>query len=94
MDPPPWIWTPPAKLSESIILNVLVKIDDTLHYVQVRTKVCFNSNMPSVVFEPFPRYSKTARFNKRQTLFSARVMGRHGTVRVVRGMVTHELRGI
>ena len=41
MDPPPWIWTPPAKLSESIILNVLVKIDDTLLYVQVRTKVCF-----------------------------------------------------
>ena len=27
-------------------------------------------------------------------LFSARVFGRHGRVRVVRGMVAHELRGI
>ena len=32
---------PPTKLSESIILNVLVKMDDTLLYVPVRTKVCF-----------------------------------------------------
>ena len=38
---PPRIWTPPTKLSESIILNVLVKMDDTLLYVPVRTKVCF-----------------------------------------------------
>ena len=30
IDPPPWIWTPPTKLSENIILNVLVKMDDTL----------------------------------------------------------------
>ena len=32
MDPPPRIWTPTplTKLSENIILNVLVKIDDTL----------------------------------------------------------------
>ena len=28
------------------------------------------------------------------SLFNARVLGRRGTVRVVRGMVTHELRGI
>ena len=27
-------------------------------------------------------------------LFNARVLGRHGTVRVVLGKVTHELRGI
>ena len=38
------IWTPfgfgpPTKLSENIILNVLVKVDDTLR--SVRTKVCF-----------------------------------------------------
>ena len=28
------------------------------------------------------------------SLFNARVLGRHGTVRVVLGKVTHELRGI
>ena len=30
LDPPPRIWTPPTKLSENIVLNVPVKMDDTL----------------------------------------------------------------
>ena len=30
LDPPPRIWTLPTKLSENIILNFLVKVDDTL----------------------------------------------------------------
>ena len=41
MDPPSADLDTPTKLSESIILNVLVKMDDTLLYVPVRTKVCF-----------------------------------------------------
>ena len=30
LDPTPWIMTPPTKLSENIILNVLLNMDDTL----------------------------------------------------------------
>ena len=41
MDPPSADLDPPTKLSESIIFNVLVKMDDTLLYVPVRIKVCF-----------------------------------------------------
>ena len=41
MDPPSADLDPQKKLCESIILNVLLKMDDTLLYVPVRTKVCF-----------------------------------------------------